>query len=84
MPWWPGERSPTYHATTSLTNGQGYEPQQLGMQPMTVNGVGSGSQEAKFKMICPIDVPHTDGQSHMHQLTAPIVEGDGADLPGLF
>ena len=54
------------------------------MTPLTVNGVGKGSQKAKFKMVCPIAVPHSDGKSHLHQLTAPIVEGDGANLPGLL
>ena len=55
----------------------GYEPAQHQMSKMTVNGIGEGSQEASFKMVCPIAVPHADGQSHVHQLTAPIVEGTG-------
>ena len=62
----------------------GYEPEQLPMTKMIVNGVGKGSQEANFKVVCPIAVPHNDGKTHLHQITAPIVEGTGSGLPGLL
>ena len=54
------------------------------MTKMVVNGVGQGSQEANYKVVCPIAVPHADGKTYIHQITSPIVEGTGSNLPGLL
>ena len=54
------------------------------MEQLNVQGVGNGSQACKFKLACPIAIPHTDGKSHLHRITTPIVEGSGAELPGLL
>jgi hypothetical protein len=35
-------------------------------------------------MTCPIALTTEDGNARLHQITAPIVEGSGADLPGLL
>ena len=63
---------------------KGYEPEQHPMTKMVVNGVGQGSQEANYKVVCPIAVPHADGKTYIHQITSPIVEGTGRNLPGLL
>ena len=63
----------------------GIRPKQVKMdQPMTIQGVGNGTQACRYKMEIPIAVPHTDGGSHQHTLTVPIVEGTGSELPGLL
>ena len=62
----------------------GHRPQQLPMERLNVQGVGSGSQQCNYKLQCPIGVPHNDGKSHIHKISTPIVEGSGADLPGLL
>ena len=56
------------------------------MQHVASDGERSWERKSKanYKMVCPIAVPHADGRTHLHQLTAPIVEGDGAQLPGLL
>lgn len=52
---------------------------------MSVAGVGNGSQKCEYKIRCPIAIPGTQGQSTtLHELTSPIVEGSGAELPGLL
>ena len=62
----------------------GYKPEQQPMETLHVQGVGNGSQACKFKLQCPIAIPHDDGNAHLHKISAPIVEGSGADLPGLL
>ena len=62
----------------------GHKPRQVPMERLNVQGVGNGSQQCNFKLQCPIATPHTDGASHLHQISTPIVEGTGADLPGLL
>jgi len=62
----------------------GHKPQQVPMERLNVQGVGNGSQHCNFKLQCPIAVPHADGASHLHKISTPIVEGTGADLPGLL
>ena len=62
----------------------GHRPQQVKMDTLNVQGVGNGQQSCNFKLQCPIAVPHTDGKAHLHKISTPIVEGTGADLPGLL
>jgi hypothetical protein len=47
-------------------------------------GVGDRSQSCKYKMICPISAAHADGELRMAQITAPVAEETGEDLPGLL
>ena len=51
---------------------------------LTIQGVGNGTQECRWQVTCPIAVPYEDGQARLHKITAPIVGGAGADLPGLL
>ena len=62
----------------------GHKPQQLPMEQLNVQGVGNGTQACNFKLQCPIAIPHSDGNAHLHKISAPIVEGSGSDLPGLL
>ena len=62
----------------------GYKPEQLPMETLHVQGVGNGSQACKFKMQCPIAIPHDDGKPHLHKISTPIAEGSEPDLPGLL
>jgi hypothetical protein len=62
----------------------GYKPQQKPMtQTLKVAGVGRGTQDCNWKLELPIAVQQDNG-THLHQLSSPIVEGDGEDLPGLL
>ena len=63
----------------------GFKPQQHRMtRPLSIQGVGSGSQECQWEFECPIAVPNVDGDAHMHKVRGPIVAGTGSDLPGLL
>ena len=63
----------------------GIKPKQTKMsEPLTIQGVGNGTQACRYKMDIPIAVPHADGTSHQHTLSSPIVEGTGSELPGLL
>ena len=62
----------------------GQKPTQNKMEQLNIQGVGNGSQSCNFKLQCPIAVPHDDGHAHLHKISTPIVEGSGADLPGLL
>jgi len=63
----------------------GQTPAQTRLErPLAIQGVGNGSQKCEWQITCPIAVPHTDGASHQHKVTAPIVEGSGEELPGLL
>ena len=63
----------------------GYKPAQERMsEPLSVRGVGKGSQHCPWKIISPIATPTVDGPSVLSRVTSPVVEGDGADLPGLL
>ena len=53
-------------------------------RPLDVQGVGNGSQRCEWEISCPIAVPSDEGTSRIHKITAPIVQGTGADLPGLL
>ena len=50
---------------------------------MQVAGVGNGSQECNYKINLPIAIPTSEG-TQLHSITSPIVEGTGANLPGLL
>ena len=61
----------------------GHQPSEKKLDgPLTVNGVGSGSQQASWQATIPTALTRTDGSVGMTQYTAPIVEG--ADLPPLL
>ena len=62
----------------------GHHPKQIPMEQLSVQGVGNGCQQCNYKLQCPIAVPHADGHSHIHKISTPIVEGTGAELPGLL
>ena len=62
----------------------GHKPQQLPMETLNVQGVGNGTQQCRYKLECPIAVPHDDDKTHLHRISTPIVEGTGAALPGLL
>ena len=54
---------------------------------MSVAGVGNGSQRCQYKMVCPIAVPTQQGNgisASIHDISMPIVEGNGSALPGLL
>jgi hypothetical protein len=54
------------------------------MTPLTIQGVGNGTQACNWKMTVPIAVPNRDGTAGLHTITTPIVEGSGECLPGLL
>ena len=63
----------------------GYPPTQERLQtPISVAGVGKGSQTCTWKLKLPIAVDTDAGDTQLHSITAPIVEGDGSHLPGLL
>ena len=62
----------------------GFKPTQSPMTPLNVSGVGEGSQVCKYKLETVIAVPHDDHESQRHKISTPIVEGSGANLPGLL
>ena len=63
----------------------GHDVQQVPMErPLDVAGVGKGSNKCNFRIKCTVTVPHSDGNSHFHTWSAPIVEGKGDHLPGLL
>ena len=69
-------------AQRALANG--FEPRQAQMdQTLQVAGVGRGTQDCHWKMEVPIAIPQ-DGKAKLHRLSSPIVEGTGANLPGLL
>jgi hypothetical protein len=53
-------------------------------EPLNVSGVGKGSQSCKWDMTCPIALTDIEGETSIHRVTTPVVEGDGAHLPGLL
>ena len=63
----------------------GHRPRQERMtRPLNIQGVGNGSQQCEWEVTCPIAVTHMEGDTHLHEMTTPIVRGSGADLPGLL
>ena len=52
---------------------------------MKIGGVGQGTQTCQYALKTTLAVEHLgDGAAHLHEWTAPIVEGDGEHLPGLL
>ena len=54
------------------------------LRPMTVSGVGNGTNQAIEQVTCPIAVQTTDGKVELHTLRAPVISGSGKHLPGLL
>jgi hypothetical protein len=71
-------------ALTQRAIANGHRPKQEKMNTLSIQGVGNGSQACNWKLVCPIAVPHSDGHAHLHSIEAPIVEGTGEDLLGLY
>jgi hypothetical protein len=71
-------------ALTERAIANGHRPKQEKMNTLSIQGVGNGSQACNWKLVSPIAVPHSDGHAHLHSIEAPIVEGTGEDLPGLY
>jgi len=53
-------------------------------EPLRVAGVGRGQQTAEWDMVCPLALTDETGVTDIHEIRAPIVQGDGANLPGLL
>ena len=53
-------------------------------QPLNIQGVGHGSQQCRWEMVCPIAVPDEGGSAQVHTINSPMVSGSGEDLPGLL
>ena len=53
-------------------------------QPLSIQGVGDGSQRCTWQCTCPVAVPHADGTTGAGTFTAPIVRGAGHNLPALL
>ena len=51
---------------------------------MTISGVGTGSNQAEWRVNIPIAIEETDGSSHIHKFSAPTVTGMGSELPALL
>ena len=63
----------------------GHRPMEKKMSPpLSIQGVGNGSQQCIWEMECPVAIPHADGDAHEHSFKTPIVTGAGKDLPGLL
>ena len=49
---------------------RGHMPEESRMNPMSISGVGNGSQTGEWTLSIPIAVPHGEqGRSHLHNLT---------------
>ena len=63
----------------------GHRPQQVTMErPLSIQGVGSGTQQCTHEIRTPIAITDATGQTTVHSWTAPIVRESGAGLPGLL
>ena len=63
----------------------GHRPRQVLLErPLNVQGVGNGTQQCTHQVVTPIAVADDQGRVVLHSLTAPIVRGAGAQLPGLL
>ena len=63
----------------------GHAPQEEKMVPLSISGVGNGSQICNWKLKIPIAIPNAEKGSMLHQMTTPVVEGEeGRKLPGLL
>jgi len=54
------------------------------IRPMTVSGVGNGTNQATEQVNCPIAIQTTSGKVELHSLRAPVMCGTGKHLPGLL
>ena len=60
-------------------------PESVPMEtPLHIAGVGNGTQSCHYKLKTPVALTTADGNTDVHTLTVPIVEGTGANLPGLL
>jgi len=72
-------------ALTRRVLASGYKPEQHKMNnPLCIQGVGHGHQECSWELDTPIAVGYADGTAHQHRFSSPIVDGSGAELPGLL
>ena len=63
----------------------GHQPSQKKMtQPFTVQGVGTGTNDAKWEVNLPIAVSDEEGTTKLCEYHAPTVSGEGSDLPALL
>ena len=53
-------------------------------QPLKVAGVGTGSNSAEWEIQVPIAVCDSEGSVNMHAYKAPVVRGEGKELPVLL
>ena len=78
-----GERWVTEVAYKAQSNG--YKPKQNKMEhPFEVQGVGTGTNEAKWEAQLPIAVSDDNGVTRLHEYHAPTVSGPGSELPALL
>ena len=52
--------------------------------PLVVAGVGNGTQQADYDVTFPLALTDRDADTSLHNITAPVVDGAGAHLPGLL
>ena len=52
--------------------------------PLVVAGVGNGTQQADYDVTFPLALTDRDDDTGLHNITAPVVEGAGENLPGLL
>ena len=63
----------------------GHRPRQVALErPLSIQGVGNGAQQCTHQVVTPIAVTDDQGRATLHSLSAPIVRGAGAQLPGLL
>ena len=63
----------------------GYMPEQWEMEtPLSIQGVGNGTQQCNWEIRLPIAAEDGNGDTHVHSFETPIVEGTGEDIPGLL
>ena len=78
-----GERWAQEVAAKAMSSG--HTPSQKKMnQPFTVQGVGKGTNEAKWEVHLPIAINDDDGNTRLHEYRAPTVGGKGKELPALL
>ena len=71
-------------AATALAAGRPAQQQRMD-RPLSIMGVGNGTQECKWEGKFPICLEGTDGTAdQVHRFDAPLVEGTGEDLPAIL
>ena len=69
----------------SLAVERGFTPSEQRMRkPLSVHGVGNGSNQAAWQLNLPITLTDTQETTALHNFQAPIVSGGGAELPALL